>query len=88
LIPLAPGRATFDLSEVRDWTERSATGRVATPVGAIVIESPVRRRDHEMFDPKTMVEICTYARGRGIGLHLDGARMFVLPHHSGKSLRD
>jgi threonine aldolase len=74
LVPMAPGRATFDLTEVRGWFERSAGGRVATPVGAIVIESPVRRRNHEMFDPTAMEEISAYARDRGIGLHLDGAR--------------
>jgi threonine aldolase len=88
LIPLAPGKSTFELAEVRSWVERSAGGRVATPVGAIVIESPVRRKDHEMFDPGVMEQISSYARERGIRLHLDGARMFSLPYHSGKSVRE
>jgi threonine aldolase len=88
LIPLAPGESTFDVAEVRSWVERSAAGRVATPVGAIVIESPVRRKDHEMFDPGAMEQISSYARQRGIRLHLDGARMFSLPYHSGKSVRE
>ena len=88
LIPLAPGRSTFDVPEVESWLERSAGGRVETRVGAIVIESPVRRRDHEMFDPFTMEQVSTYARERGIRLHLDGARMFSLPYHSGKSVRE
>ncbi len=88
LIPLAPGKSTFGVSEVRSWVERSAGGRVETPVGAIVIESPVRRMDHEMFDPRAMEEVSAYAREKGIRLHLDGARMFSLPHHSGKSVRE
>jgi threonine aldolase len=88
LIPLAAGKSTFELAEVRSWVERSAGGRVATPVGAIVIESPVRRKDHEMFDPGQMEQISSYARERGIRLHLDGARMFGLPYHSGKSVRE
>jgi threonine aldolase len=88
LVPLAPGKSTFEVSEVRSWVERSAGGRVETPVGAIVIESPVRRKDHEMFDPGAMEQISAYARERGIRLHLDGARMFSLPHHSGKTVRD
>lgn len=88
LIPLGAGKATFELAEVRSWVERSAGGRVETPVGAIVIESPVRRKDHEMFDPRAMEQISAYARERGIRLHLDGARMFSLPHHSGRSVRD
>jgi threonine aldolase len=88
LIPLAPGKSTFEVAEVRSWVERSAGGRVATPVGAIVVESPVRRKDHEMFDPGEMEQISSYARARGIRLHLDGARMFSLPYHSGKSVRE
>ena len=88
LIPLAPGKSTFEAAEVRSWVERSAGGRVENPVGAIVIESPVRRKDHEMFDPGVMEQISSYARGRGIRLHLDGARMFSLPYHSGKSLQE
>jgi threonine aldolase len=88
LIPLAPGESTFQVAEVRSWVERSAGGRVATPVGAIVIESPVRRKDHEFFDPGVMEQISSYARERGIRLHLDGARLFSLPYHSGKSVRD
>jgi threonine aldolase len=88
LIALAPGKTTFDLAEVRSWVERSGGGRVATPVGAIVIESPVRRKNHEMFDPGAMEQISSYARERGIRLHLDGARMFSLPYHSGKSVRE
>jgi len=87
LIPLAPGKSTFETAEVRSWVERSAGGRVATPVGAIVIESPVRRKDHEMFDSGEMEQISSYARERGIRLHLDGARMFSLPYHAGKSVR-
>lgn len=88
VIPLAPGQTTFTLAEVKQWVERSAGGRVETKVGVISIESPVRRKDHEMFDFAEMQRICTYARERGIRLHLDGARMFNLMHHSGKSLVD
>jgi threonine aldolase len=88
LIPLAPGRSTFDLDEVRSWVERSAAGRVETRVGVISIESPVRRKDHKMFDAQMMQKISDYARDNRIRLHLDGARMFTLPQHSHKSLRD
>jgi threonine aldolase len=87
LVPLAPGHSTFELAEVKNWLERSAGGRVETRIGAIAIESPVRRKDHEMFDPATLEQVSTYARERGIRLHLDGARMFSLPYHSGRSLQ-
>lgn len=86
LIPLGEGRATLTLDEVAAWVERSATGRVETRVGVIVIEDPVRRHGHEYVDPSELAKICRYARERGIRLHLDGARMFNLPQHTGRSV--
>lgn len=87
-IPLGAGQATLNRSDVRAWVERSATGRVETRVGVISIENPVRRMDHQMFDPEELTAICSYARERGIRLHLDGARLFTLPLHSRMSVRD
>ncbi|MGI8990788.1 MAG: threonine aldolase family protein [Bryobacteraceae bacterium] len=77
LIPLAPGRATFTLEDVERAANESSLGRVATPIGAIQIETPVRRRRGERFDFGEMTKIAAWARKRGIGLHLDGARLFV-----------
>ncbi len=77
LIPLAPGAATFTLEQVREVVERTAGGRVARPVRVISIESPVRRRSGEIFDPAEIERITAYARREGIRLHLDGARMFL-----------
>jgi threonine aldolase len=88
LIPLAVGRSTIELSEVKRWVERSAGGRVETKIGVISVENPVRRNDHEMVDVGELERVCSYARSQGIRLHLDGARMFNLPFHSGKSIRE
>lgn len=85
LIPLAPGRATFTLEEVEQVLARTASGRVATQVGAISIESPVRRRRGELFDIGELHRICALARERGIGLHLDGARLFMASAYTGIS---
>jgi threonine aldolase len=41
------------------------------------IESPVRRRHGEVFEFAEMQRIIDFARERGIGLHLDGARLFL-----------
>jgi threonine aldolase len=87
-IPLGMGRATVDAAEIKAWVERSAGGRVETRVGVISIENPVRRMDHQMVDPAQLASICTYAREHGIRLHLDGARLFALPLHSGRSVRE
>lgn len=86
LVPLGKGRATLTLDEIETWVERSAGGRVETRVGVIVIEDPVRRHGHEFVDPIELAKISRYARDKGIRLHLDGARMFNLPQHTGRSV--
>lgn len=88
LVPLAPGRATFTLDDARRAAEESEGGRVATPIGAIQIESPVRRKDGERFDFGTMTAVSAWARSRGIGMHLDGARIFLESAYTRRSLRE
>ena len=88
LIPLAAGKATFTLADVERASYDAATGRVATPVGAIQIESPVRRRAGERFDFAEMLKIAGWARGHKIGLHLDGARIFLESAYSGRPVRE
>src|SRR5438105_12055615 len=83
LIPLSPGRATFDLTEVSAEVERAEEGRVSTPVGVISIESPVRRLAGQVFDFAEMQRITAFAREHRIGLHLDGARLFLAPPYTG-----
>ena len=83
LIPLASGRATFTLAEVEEAVEGAPEMRVAVPVGAISIETPVRRVAGEAFDPAEMRAISAFARGRGIGLHLDGARLLLEAAYTG-----
>ena len=84
-IPLAPGRATFSLAEVEAEIAREEEGRVATPIGVISIESPVRRLQGEVFDFSEMQRIASFARERGIGLHFDGARVFLASAYTGIS---
>jgi len=88
LLPLAPGKATFSWDDVSAELERAAGGRVLTGVGAISIETPVRRLGQAMFDFTAMQKISAEARQRGIGLHLDGARLFVAAAYSGRALAD
>jgi len=88
LLPLGEGQADLTLAQVQSWVERSAGGRVRTPVGVISIESPVRRGDHALADWREVERVCAYAREQGIRLHLDGARLFNLPLHTGKSLQE
>ncbi len=85
LMPLAPGRATFTKADVEAVLTRTASGRVATEVGAIAIESPIRRLSGQMFDWNEAIAISALARDRGIGMHLDGARLFMASAHTGIS---
>ncbi len=85
LMPLGPGRATFTRAEVEAVLTRTAGGRVATEVGAIVIESPIRRLSGQMFDWDEAKRISALARDKGIGMHLDGARLFIASAYTGIS---
>jgi threonine aldolase len=83
LVPLAPGRATMRLDEVVPVVERSGGPPYPAPVGAISIESPVRRCSGEVVDFDEMKKICSYAREHQIGTHLDGARVFLASAYTG-----
>ena len=85
LVPLAPGRATFTLDEAAAAIAGPPEARVAIPVGAISIETPVRRMAGEAFDFVEMRRIAEFARDRGIGLHLDGARLLIESVYTGRA---
>ena len=88
LIPLAPGRATFTVEDLdRAWTA-GQSGRVAVPVGAIQVETPVRRRSGERFDSSALAAVASWARERGAGLHLDGARLFLESAYTERPVKD
>jgi len=77
MIPLAAGKATFTLADVEHAASDAVLGRVVVPVGAIQIESPVRRKQGERFDFAEMKRISAWARERKVGMHLDGARLLL-----------
>ena len=83
LIPLASQRATFTLAEIEGEIARLPEARVSTPTGVISIESPVRRLQGEVFDFAEMQRITAFAREHRIGLHLDGARIFLASAYTG-----
>lgn len=88
LIPLGSGQAGFTLDEVKQAVQKGLSSRVELKTGAICIESPVRRKNNEMFPFEEMQKISSYAKENNIRMHFDGARMFNMPYHSGKSLTD
>jgi threonine aldolase len=85
LIPLAHERPYFRLEEVKAAVETSVSGRVLTPVGALVIESPVRRQHGQIMPFDVMREITEYCAANSIHTHLDGARLFMMSAATGIS---
>ena len=83
LVPVAQGRATVTRDDVAAVLKRTAGGRVPAPVGVLSIESPVRRLLGQVVRRDETLEACAFAREHGIGLHLDGARLFVAAAYAG-----
>ncbi len=88
LVPLAAGRAGFTLADVEAVLTSLTSERVATRIRVIAIETPVRRLDDAMFGFDEIKRIAKYARKNGIGMHLDGARLFVEAAHTGADPAD
>ena len=88
LVPLAPGRAYFTADEFEEALEASGTGRVDTPVGAVMIESPVRRQKGRVVPLEEMRRIMSVAREHGVGTHLDGARLYMMAAATGTPVRE
>lgn len=88
LMPLAAGRATFTADDVRRVLDQTKGARVVSRVSAISIETPVRRKQGERFDPAELKKVIAVARRDGIRLHLDGARLFLEAAYSGESVAD
>lgn len=83
LIPLGKDSANFTIEEVEQVIAKTQSGRVETNVGAIMIESPVRRKNDVMFGMDRIKTIASYAQKNNIKMHMDGARLFVEAAHTG-----
>ena len=76
--PVAPGKGAPSFEEfeaaVRDAEHRA----YPLKVGAISMESPVRRHNGESIPFSTVEKVCGMASSKGISMHWDGARAFML----------
>lgn len=75
LVPLAPGKAAPTFQEVAERIDDAEKGPYPIAVGAISIESPVRRQDGAGVPLSTVRQVSELAHSKGIGMHLDGARL-------------
>ncbi|MBA15056.1 MAG: amino acid lyase [Sphingomonas sp.] len=79
LVPLAPGKATPTLDEFAAAFDQAENGPYPLRIGAVSIESPVRRARGEMVPIDMMRQIAALSREHGARLHLDGARILLAP---------
>jgi threonine aldolase len=77
LVPLQDRGAGFSADALTAAMARAAGGRVATPIAAVVIETPVRSRHAQMFDRGDFDNVVAAAKAAGVRLHLDAARLFI-----------
>jgi len=87
LVPLAPGRPGPSPDEVAAAVDASLQPPFPVIVGAISLESPVRRAGGAMLDIESVRAISTFARSKSIRLHLDGARLLLASARPGFDVR-
>ena len=88
LVALGPNQANFSIAQLETAVERAQTGRVETPIRVISVETPVRRRFGETFDANELERVVSFAKQRGIKLHLDGARIFLQAAYENRPVSD
>ncbi len=88
LLPLGINKAAFTVEDVEEVIKRTESGRVSSRIGAISIESPVRRKLGETFDFLEMKKISDLAKKNNIKMHLDGARIFLVTPYTGIKVKE
>ena len=83
LMPLAKGCPYFTLETLKAAVAQAESGRVINPVGAVMIESPVRRQSGKIMPFDEMKAVTDYCRDKQIGSHLDGARLYMMSGATG-----
>ncbi len=82
-VPLGHNSPVFTTDELRQALERSVSGRVLNPVGAVSVESPVRRQAGQVVPLEEMRSIAELCRREEIPVHLDGARLYMMSAATG-----
>lgn len=89
LVPVAPDKASFSLKDMQDTISYYKNGEAfKTDIGAVSIETPVRRKDNEIFPFAAIQQIAGYCKANQIKLHLDGARLHISSAYSGVPLKE
>lgn len=84
----APSGAGFAAGEIAAAVASARTGKVAQGLGAVCVETPVRRRRNAAFPAAMLAETVATARRAKIGLHLDGARLPIAAAAAGTTMAE
>jgi threonine aldolase len=88
LTPRPIAHADFTAETIAAEIDRASTARVAAPVAAVVIESPVRRLAGAVVPLAEQQAICAAAHARGVACHLDGARLYIAAGFLGRTVAE
>lgn len=81
-----PDGAGFAAASIDAAVTRASSGRVAQGLGAVCIETPVRRLRNAAFPAAALDEVLAAARRHGLAAHLDGARLPIAAAAAGRSM--
>jgi threonine aldolase len=88
-VAIGAGKVCYSAEEAAAAIEDGQVGgRVRSAVGALVIESPVRRRQGEVVALEEMKAITAVAREAGVKCHLDGARLHMMANNTGVDVKE
>lgn len=89
LVPVKENSGRFTLSDVKAAIDTYRSKEYFnTDVGAISIENPVRRAYEQAFNINEIKKISAFARQNNIGMHLDGARLYMASAYTGISIEE
>lgn len=88
LITLGGKKVIYEVSELQNILNDNPNGKVKTPIGALSLETPVRRKNLKRIPFNEIESICKIARENKIALHLDGARLYIDAAFSNKDVKD
>jgi len=89
MIGLAKGQPNFTAAQLQEAIESLDHEEVfPTGIGAVSVETPVRRMDGRMVPFDELQKISSYCRSKSIPLHIDGARIYMAAAWSGKTVKD
>ena len=75
----------FTAEAMRAALAAARAGRVRQDIGAVLIETPVRRRFNQIFPVAELDRVVAAAKAEKVALHLDGARLPIAAASAGRS---